>query len=417
MRADLKKIMDGINKSFGLNSVRPAKDLEDSLYRIPTGSISLDIALGGGIPSGRLITLAGAYSACKSLIAYYTIKNAQKMHKKEILWEKHCTDTKKVYREVLCDASDKDAVPLKVALIQSESHSYTNDWAEKVGIDVDNLLFITPSGMEEAVEIATQLQKAGVDLIVFDSYAAMTPIAVVEKDAQDTVRMGIKQQLFGEYHGKFQAVNNKLDREGKLPCTILAINQLREKIGAYGNPEYIPGGRSVGYTEAVEIRMRKGEPLTIGTGENKEVIGQVIKFKVEKNKTYKPFTTGEFDFYFEEGGTLPPASIDNAKELIIEAICYGIIEARGAWYYYNGDRIAQGKEKVFEEMRNNPKLFEEIKAKTMKLAFNLEIEKEDVFGDSVVAPEEVEEEEIDINISFPTTIEVKETKRGRGRRK
>jgi recombination protein RecA len=399
LRKDLESLVKKFNGQFGFNALRPASDLEDALYRISTGSVSLDIALGGGIPAGRLVTIAGAYSACKSAIAYHIIKSAQKMRKKKVLWEKYSTKDAPVYRWVICDPSDKEGVPLTCALIQSESHSYTNDWAERVGVDVENLIFVSPCGMEEATEVAVQLQVAGIDVIVFDSYAALIPIKELNKEMQETMQMGVKQKLFGEYHGKFQSFNNKADREGSLPTTVIAINQLREKIGAYGNPEYITGGRSVGFTEAVEIRLRKGDSVELGKGNNKHIIGQSIKFKVEKNKTYKPFQTGEFDFYFDGGGLVPAANIDNAKELIIEAIMYGIIETKGSWFFYKGHQLAQGKEKTIELIRADTKLFDEVKAKTMELAFSEEKEREDVFGeDGQQADIIVEEADLEIII-------------------
>lgn len=162
-------------------------------------------------------------------------------------------------------------------------------------------------------------------------------------------------------------------------------------------PEYVPGGRSIGYTIAVEIRLRKGDIITVGTGDNKYPVGQVVKFKIEKNKTYKPYTTGEFDFYFDEGGLLPAGNIDTAKELIIESIVYGIIEKRGSWFYYNGQNLAQGQDTTIELVRNNPQLFAEIRSKVLSVAFEADVEKEDVFEDGVddeesLPPNSVEEE-------------------------
>lgn len=372
MRKEITNLLNNINSKFGMNAVRLASDIDGiAISRIPSGSISLDIALGGGIPVGRLIQIAGAYSACKSALAYHIARNAQrKLGKKKVLWDKHTTEKNKVYRWVLCPITDFDAIPLTVALIQSETHSYSNDWAESIGLDIDNLIFVQPDSMEEALEIAIQLQKSGeVDLIIHDSYAAYIPAKALDTSAEETYQMGLKQKAFGDYHGRMQAVNNKLEREGKLPTTVVAINQLREKIGAYGNPEYVPGGRSVGYTISVEVRLRKGDAIKIGTGENSRIIGQTIKFKIEKNKTHKPYLTGEFDFYFDDGGTVPAGHIDNAKELIVEAICYGIIEKAGSWMKYNGGNIAQGADKTVETVRNNPELFEEIKDKVMKIAF------------------------------------------------
>ena len=149
-------------------------------------------------------------------------------------------------------------------------------------------------------------------------------------------------------------------------------------------PEYVPGGRSIGYTISVEVRLRKGDVLTIGTGDSKIPIGQVIKFKVEKNKTYKPYMNGEFDFYFDEGGTVPPGHIDNAKELIIEAIMYGIIDKKGSWFSYKDIKLGQGKETAIEFIRNDEALFDEIRAKTVAVAFESDVEREDVYEEGII---------------------------------
>ena len=229
MRKELKSVLDNINKKFGINAVRSASDLEDVKWRIPSGSISLDIALGGGIPVGRMIQISGGFSACKSALAYHIAANAQKMKKKKVLWEKYSTKDKPVYRWIITDKDDPEGVPLSVAIIQSESHSYTNDWASAIGINIKDLAFVTPEGMEEGLEIASYLQQSGeVDVIIHDSYAAYKPIKVLDKSMNDSVQMGIKPQLFDEYHGKFHAFNNRAEREGRIPTTLIAINQLRE---------------------------------------------------------------------------------------------------------------------------------------------------------------------------------------------
>ena len=146
MRKEVLNLLNNINKKFGVNAVRPASEVEDSVItRIPTGSVSLDIALGGGVPVGRLVQFAGVYSACKSAIAYHIAKNAQKF-----LGKKQIPARNESKRWIICSSSDKDATPLTVALIQSETHSYSNDWAESIGIETDNLIFVQPESMEEA---------------------------------------------------------------------------------------------------------------------------------------------------------------------------------------------------------------------------------------------------------------------------
>lgn len=236
MRKELVSLMAKINKQFGQNALRPAVDLEEVMGRFSSGSISLDIAIGGGIPIGRMTQIAGGFSACKSAILYHSLANAQKTGKKEVPWERYCTGDKKVTRWIPCSLSEKGAVPLVCALSQSESHSYSNEWAGGIGVDINELLFNQPFGMEEAIDIAIALQESGeLDVQGHDSYGAYKPIKVLETDQKDTVRMGIKQQALDDYHGKYQAHNNKLEREGKIPTTLIALNQLREKIGGFGD--------------------------------------------------------------------------------------------------------------------------------------------------------------------------------------
>jgi recombination protein RecA len=381
---NLNKLISDLNKEFGMNALRKADDLEECLFRIPTGSISLDIALGGGISGGRMTQISGGLSTFKSSLSYHILSNAQSMGKKKVIWEKYSTDKKPVYREIICPLTDEGAEPLTVAIIQSEAHSYTNEWAEANGIDTSRLIIVYPDSMEEGLNIAVKLQEQGVDVILHDSYASYKPKLVLDVESGDSYQMGVKPKLFDDYHGRYQALNNKKDREGQLPTTLIAINQLREKIGGYGNPEYTPGGRTVGFTICTEVRLRKGDSIAIGTGEDKFTIGQVIKFKIEKNKTYKPYGVGEFDIYFDDGGVVPKGSIDVAKDLIKQAIAYGIIERRGAWFYYNENQIAQGKDNAIELIRNDEKLFEEIKAKVLELAFKPdEEEKDDIVVEEV----------------------------------
>ena len=269
-KKELEKLMSDLNKKFGVNCITMGvpKDEEGNvraIERLSTGSIALDIALGGGIPEGRFIELSGAYSSTKTTQALHIIREAQK-------------------KGLVC------------ALIDVEG---TTDEAflEAIGVDVEALFYSQPDGMEEACQLLLDLQKSGVvHLAILDSIAAMSPNKEQETNMEDTVRMGIPQQILGEFFRKFQANNNRLNREGKRPFTLIGINQLREKIGAYGDPEYTPGGRAKGFACSVDIRLRRGDWITEGSGNDKEIVGQVVKFKIEKNKTFKRMQTGEFDF-------------------------------------------------------------------------------------------------------------------------
>lgn len=206
---ELSKLVESLNKKFGTNAVslgfpKTENGGMKTIERIPTGSFSLDIALGGGLPLGRFIEISGAFSSTKTTQCLHIIANAQK-------------------RGLVC------------ALIDVEGTT-DEKYVKSVGVDFDNLLYSRPDGMEEALQMLLDMQKSGeVHLAVLDSIAAMSTNKEQDTSMEETVRMGIPQQLLGEYFRKYQANNNRLEREGKKPFTIIGINQVREKIGAYGD--------------------------------------------------------------------------------------------------------------------------------------------------------------------------------------
>lgn len=349
----VENLIKDINKRFGVNAIRKGTEINDEMnFKIPLGSVSLNDALNGGLPSGRYITLAGQESSGKSLLAYKAIAAVQNMNKKIV--EKDGFEY-----EVVAEDGD---IPLQAALIQIESGSYSEEWGAQNGIDNERLLFCQPEGMEQALDIAVALQQAGVEFIVIDSIAAMLPTKYLETDISDTAQMGIKPIKLQTYHGKFQSYNNTLERNGKLPTTVLAINQFREKIGGYGDNLTTPGGNSQRFTNSIEIRLRAGDYIKEGTGVNQRTVGRVIKWKIQKNKLGAAFTTGEYDLY-TDNGMLPKGSIDTAKELVLLAVLKGVIERRGAWYYFNGSQIAQGQDNVIALLRENEELFAEVVSK------------------------------------------------------
>jgi recombination protein RecA len=389
MNKKIAQIKAKMDKKFGFNALRAASELDEVTFRISTGSISLDIALGGGIAGGRVTQLCGDFSACKSVIGYFVTANGQKMGKRKVLWERYSTKENKRYRWEICDLDEEGAEPLTCALIQYEAHSYANDWAEKIGINVEDLLFVTPESMEEGFDIAVELQREhGVDIILIDSIAAAKPMKVLETESSDTYQMGIKPIKYDDFLGRVALGNNKRDREGDIPTTVVVINQLREKIGVmHGDPSYASGGKGKDYYYSIDVWFRKAEHISVGSGENKRIVGRVIKFKSHKNKTYRPFQSGSFDFYFDENDVCEVAHIDNIKELIIEAVVYDIITRKGAWFYYGDISLGQGEVKMVEYLRNDKKLFEEIKAKVMAVALSTVDRPE--FFDTDSKPEEV----------------------------
>ena len=346
----VENLIKDINKRFGVNAIRKGTEINDEMnFKIPLGSVSLNDALNGGLPSGRYITLAGQESSGKSLLAYKAIAAVQNMNKKIV--EKDGFEY-----EVVAEDGD---IPLQAALIQIESGSYSEEWGAQNGIDNERLLFCQPEGMEQALDIAVALQQAGVEFIVIDSIAAMLPTKYLETEIADTAQMGIKPIKLQTYHGKFQSYNNTLERNGKLPTTVLAINQFREKLGGYGDPTTVPGGNSQRFTNSIEIRLRAGDYIKEGTGVNQRTVGRVIKWKIQKNKLGAAFTTGEYDLY-TDNGMLPKGSIDTAKELVLLAVLKGVIERRGAYYYFNSQMLAQGQDNVIALLRENEELFAEV---------------------------------------------------------
>ena len=340
---EIIKLMNDLNKKFGTNAVTlgfPKSENGEikTIERIPTGSITLDIALGGGLPLGRFIEVSGAYSSTKTTQCMHIIAQAQK-------------------RGLVC------------ALIDVEG---TTDeaYATAIGVDFESLIYSRPDGMEEALQLLLDLQRSGeVHLAVLDSIAAMSTNKEQETTMEETVRMGIPQQLLGEYFRKYQANNNRLEREGNRPFTIIGINQIREKIGAYGDPEYTPGGRAKGFACSVDIRFRRGDWISEGTGDNKEIVGQVVKFKIEKNKTFKRMQTGEFDFYFSDNNNagIPEFFNDNYKEIIVCAVEWGVIDRTGSWFVYNGQKY-QGMNNLVNALKEDEALIEKLKEEVIFLS-------------------------------------------------
>ncbi len=338
---ELQRLIAEMNKKFGANAVTlgvpkdPSGNIK-TLQRLNTGSIVLDIALGGGLPIGRFIEISGAYSSTKTTQALHIVREAQK-------------------RGFVCAFLDVEG---------TTDEKFMKD----LGIDTESLLYSQPDGMEEATQLLLDMQRSGeVNLAVLDTIAAMSPNKEQEISMDETMRMGIPQQLLSEFFRKFQANNNRLNREGKLPFTLIGLNQLREKIGGYGDNEYTPGGRAKGFASSVDIRLRRGDWIAEGTGDNKEIVGQVVKFKIEKNKTYKRMQTGEFDFYFAENSAgVPIYYNDNIKEIIMCAVEWGVIERAGAWFSYDNQKY-QGLSALMEALRNNDEITAKIKAEILNL--------------------------------------------------
>ena len=335
-KKELAKLVTTLNKKFGTNAVTLGcpRDAEGELLvmdRIPTGSLSLNHSLGGGLPVGRFIEISGHESASKTTESLHIIREAQK-------------------KGFTCALLDVEGT--------------TDDtYLKAVGVDVESLIYMNPDGLEEATQALIDMQRSGlVQLAVLDSIASLEPTRVIEKDMDETDQLGQKPKLLGKYFGVFTAGNNRLVREGNTPFTLVATNQLREKIGTiHCDPNYAPGGKAKEYFSSVNIRLRKGDWISEGTGQDKEIVGQVVKYLIPKNKTYKRMQTGEFDFYFAENSAgVAPAHNDNIKEIIMLALTYGVIERRGAWFYISETDKYNGTAPLVEALKNDQKLFDSV---------------------------------------------------------
>ena len=315
----LQAAMDKIEKAFGQGSIMKLGDdrIED-VDVIPTGSIGLNAALGvGGYPKGRIIEIYGPESSGKTTLAIHAIAEAQKQGG-------------------------------TAAFIDAE-HAFDRFYAQKLGVDVNNLWISQPDNGEQALEIADQLiRSSAVDIIVIDSVAALTPKAEIEGDMGDN-KVGLQARLMS------QALRKLTSNISKTNTTCIFINQLREKIGVmFGNPETTTGGNALKFYASVRLDIRKVTTLKDGD----QMIGNQVRVKVVKNKVAPPFRKAEFDIMFGEG-------ISKSGEIVDLGVQFGIIKKSGSWFSYEEQRLAQGRDATKKLMEDNPELAEELEAKIM----------------------------------------------------
>ncbi len=310
----LQAAMDKIEKSFGKGSIMKMGDQAvEEIEVIPSGSIALNAALGvGGYPRGRIIEIYGPESSGKTTLAIHAIAEVQKQG--------------------------------GIAAFIDAEHAFDRFYAEKLGVDVDNLFISQPNNGEEALEIAEQLiRSSAIDIIVIDSVAALTPKAEIEGDMGDN-KVGLQARLMS------QALRKLTAAVSKTRTTCIFINQLREKIGVmFGNPETTTGGNALKFYSSVRLDIRGGQ--AIKDGEN--MIGKSTKVKVVKNKVAPPFRRAEFDIMFGEG-------ISRAGEIIDLGADLGIIKKSGSWYSYNDTKLGQGRDAAKQLVADNPELAEEL---------------------------------------------------------
>ena len=324
--AALDDAISQIEKKFGKGSVmrlgdRTAVDVDV----IPSGSLTLDKALGiGGYPKGRIIEIYGPESSGKTTLTLHAIAQAQKQGG-------------------------------KAAFIDAE-HAIDPVYAKNLGVDIDELILSQPDSGEQALEIAEMLVRSGViDLIVIDSVAALVPQVELDGEMGDAA-VGLQARLMSKALRKLSGVMNKTN------CTVIFINQLREKIGVmYGNPETTTGGRALKFYSSVRVEIRSSEQIK----QNGEIIGNKANIKVVKNKVAPPFKTTQVDIIYGKG-------ISRDGEILDLAVEGDIVEKSGAWYAYNGEKIGQGRENAKNFLLEHPAIFAEVEEKVKAQLFGTE---------------------------------------------
>ena len=313
----LKLTMDKLDKTYGKGAVmRLGDDAIVDVEVIPSGSLGLDLALGiGGFPRGRVVEIYGPESSGKTTLTLHAIAEAQRLG--------------------------------GIAAFIDAEHAFDRFYAQKVGVDTEELIISQPDNGEQALEIADNLIRSGaIDLVVIDSVAALTPRSEIEGEMGDS-KVGLHARLMS------QALRKLTGTISKTNCTIIFINQLREKIGVmFGNPEVTTGGNALKFYSSVRLDIRRSTQIKDGD----RVMGNRTKVKVVKNKVAPPFRTAEFDILYGEG-------ISKVGELIDIGTLYEVINKSGSWFSYEGTKLGQGREGVKTILRDNPELMEEIEKK------------------------------------------------------
>jgi recombination protein RecA len=314
----LKLTLDKLDKAYGKGTVMKMSDSAIvDVEAIPSGSLGLDIALGvGGYPRGRVVEIYGPESSGKTTLTLHAIAEAQKAG--------------------------------GIAAFIDAEHAFDRFYAEKLGVDIDNLIISQPDNGEQALEIADNLIRSGaIDIVVIDSVAALTPKSEIEGEMGDS-KMGLHARLMS------QALRKLTGSISKTKCTVIFINQLREKIGVmFGNPETTTGGNALKFYASVRLDIRRSTQIKDSNG---NVLGNKTRVKVVKNKVAPPFKMAEFDIMYGEG-------VSKVGEILDVAVELEIIKKSGSWFSYDETKLGQGRDAVKAIIKDNPELFEELEGK------------------------------------------------------
>ncbi|ABA24522.1 RecA protein [Trichormus variabilis ATCC 29413] len=342
----LTMVLNQIERSFGKGAIMRLGDATRMrVETISTGALTLDLALGGGLPKGRVIEIYGPESSGKTTVALHAIAEVQKEG--------------------------------GIAAFVDAEHALDPTYASALGVDIQNLLVSQPDTGESALEIVDQLvRSAAVDIVVIDSVAALVPRAEIEGDMGDA-HVGLQARLMS------QALRKITGNIGKSGCTVIFINQLRQKIGVtYGSPETTTGGNALKFYASVRLDIRRIQTLKKGTDE----FGNRVKVKVAKNKVAPPFRIAEFDIIFGKGVSTLGCLVDLAEET-------GILLRKGAWYSYNGDNISQGRDNAIKYLEEKPEFAEQIKQQVREKLDKGAV----VSANSVAKANEEDEEDVDLD--------------------
>ena len=316
-RKALESALSQIEKAYGKGSVMKLGDnMHLNVETVPSGSLGLDLALGvGGVTKGRVVEVYGPESGGKTTVALHMVAEVQKRG--------------------------------GIAGFIDAEHALDPVYAKKIGVDIDNLYISQPDTGEQALEITETMVRSGaVDIVIVDSVAALVPKAEIEGEMGDS-HVGLQARLMSQALRKLTAII------GKTNCTVIFINQLREKVGVmFGNPETTTGGRALKYYSSIRLEVRRGEQIK----KDGEAIGNRTKIKVVKNKVAPPFRTAEVDIIYGEG-------ISREGDILDLAVAENIVNKSGAWYAYNGDKIGQGRENAKLFLKEHPDLMEEVEQK------------------------------------------------------